>query len=356
MLCTDDLIIHCAVMGPLGDETNRILQYLIKVCPSSLETKSDHGYTPLLLACLLGRVQFAKTLIEGGADQSVKDGNYSNIIHAALTNTPKLEKLRELLNLLDPDLRTHLFVQRSHLNHGGDTPLHVWLKSANDVPSNHRYNHFRNHHIDHSENDNNVDILRLLLEFSGGKDLGILNGAGDTVLHSAVVRQLPNHLEVMLDSKPSLLYRENAVGRTPAEVAYDRYIGMKVTRPKNVAVVGHAYENNSSWATKQPVEFVNMKGLGKDLSRKERVWEVAQHYLNKFPAKRRLVSLNEANDVARRLGESYSRQRYFAKNTTSNDQDEQPEEQEDEKESDIVTMQYACKKSLAWNDEEPKAS
>lgn len=350
----DDLVVHCAVMGPLGDETNNLIKYLVNVCPTSLETKSDHGYTPLFLACLLGRVEFAKTLIDAGADQSVKDGNYCNIVHATVTNQPKVEKLRELLNLLDPELRSHLFLQRNNLTHGGDTPVHSWLKGANLIPNEFHHWGWQRPSI---ESEDNVKLLELLVEFSGGHDLGILNGSGDTILHSAVARQLPGHMKVLLDSDPKLLYRENSVGRTPAEIAHDMFISHKVAQPEEIVVDHNPYQNETSYAHKGPADFVDWKRTRgqRTHSRKEQVWELAQEYLGKFPARRRLVSLNEANDVAKRLGESYSWQRYYAKGWNRNqdgedDDAEKPEEEEEEvKESDFVTVQYNNKKGLAWH-------
>ncbi|ORY62245.1 uncharacterized protein BCR38DRAFT_235854 [Pseudomassariella vexata] len=337
----NDLVIHCAVMGPLADETNRVIKYLIQVCPLSLETKSDHGYTPLYLACLLGRVQFAKTLIEAGADQSVKDTSFNNIIHAALTNGPELDQLQELLDLLDPEFRSDLFLQRNHLTHNGDTPVHFWLKTANPSPHNWGYRA--------EENLKNVEILKMLLKYSGGHDLEAFNGSGMTCLHSAVLRQLPEHMKVMLEHNPKLLYRENSVGRTPAEIAYDRFIFRKVSRPAGVQLT---YENhNMSVVNKSPELFLK-PSLDSAKEIQELVWEVAQEYLLKFPGKRRLVSLNEANDVARRLGESYAWQRYYSKsNNTAVDagnDDREDEDKPEDKDSDFVTAQYATRKSLAW--------
>lgn len=176
-------------MAPVLDDTYKLIEYLIRVCPSSLEAKSDAGYTPLFLACLLGREQIAKTLIEGGADQSVKDKQFNNIIHAALTNQPVLEKLRKILDLFNPELRTHLFVQRNRLVHGGNTPLHSWLLSENPVVYSHSHAyrlHYRGQPKTQEKSDN-VAILKTLLEYSGDHDLGILNGSGDTVAHSAVL-------------------------------------------------------------------------------------------------------------------------------------------------------------------------
>jgi ankyrin repeat protein len=68
-----------------------------------------------------------------------------------------------------------------------------------------------------------LDVLQLLLELSGpdGNGLEMLNGAGDTCLHTAIMHHHVAVAKALIDFKPSLLYRENAVGRTPAEVAYD---------------------------------------------------------------------------------------------------------------------------------------
>ncbi|KAK8874319.1 ankyrin repeat protein [Apiospora arundinis] len=358
----NDLVLHCAVMGPTGDETDKLIRYLMRVCPSSLEAKSDAGYTPLFLACLLGRKQFAQTLIEGGADQSVKDKQYNNIIHAALTNMPVPDKLREVLDLLDSELRSHLFVQRNHLTHGGNTPLHAWLLSENPAvySQDYRYQHLYPNQRQVQEKSENINMLKLLLEYSGGQDLDILNGSGDTVAHSAVLRQLPEQMRVMLEKNPKGLHRENAVGRTPAEMAYDAFISQMVAPPRDVAIC-HNYSRNNVATTlveDSPQAFLDKKNKDK-LSRKERVWEVVQDFMARYPDKRRLVSLNEANDVARRLGENYSWQRYYTKQTKTDVEaqelnDEEKEEEDKKEEVDYITTQYAFKKPQAWGRNEPE--
>ncbi|KAI1076745.1 ankyrin repeat protein [Whalleya microplaca] len=353
----NDLVIHCAVMGPLGDGTNRLIEYLIRVYPSSLEAKSTQGYSPLYLACLLGRVQFAKTLINAGADQSVKDKLFNNIIHAALTNNPKGDQLRELLDLLDLDLRSHMFHQRTHLTHGGDTPLHFWLKAANPLSYTWDYSlHGAYHRELLKENLENVKLLSLILEYTQGTDLEILNGAGDTVLHSAVIRHLDKHVRVILDQNPKLLFRENAVGRIPSEIAYDIFINSKAEGLNPIEI--NASKTIADMLSKCPQTFVQNDSENAGKFRKERTWQVVKEYLTKVDGKRRLVSLNEANDVAKRLGENYSSQRYYQKTTTpGEDRDEEekkPEEEEEEK--DFVTTQYAEKIKTAWSlVEDPEA-
>ncbi|CAJ2513477.1 Uu.00g015960.m01.CDS01 [Anthostomella pinea] len=349
----NDLVIHCAVLGPLGDNTNKLIEYLIKVCPSSFEAKSEQGYTPLYLAALLGEVQFAKTLINAGADQSVKDKENNNIIHAALTNNPNIKQLRRMLGILDPELRPHLFRQRNHLTHGGDTPLHFWLNKANvlEYTWDNTGDFDRSRRILRSENADNVKLLTLLLEFSKGAELDSLNGRGDTVLHSAVLRHLPDHSRVLLQQDPNLLYRENTVGRIPGEIAYDIYINSKVEGLEPIEIsrqVSHA----TSLVERSPEMFVQDEHAETSgAKRKERTWEVVYEYLAKVDGKRRLVSLNEANDVAKRLGENYSSQRYFQRSTAA---DEEPEEEQDkpEKESDFVAIRYSQTRFQAWAVEE----
>ncbi|KAI0099086.1 ankyrin repeat protein [Nemania sp. FL0031] len=345
----NDFVIHCAVMGPLGDFTNELIEYLLKVCPASFEARSDLGYTPLYLACLMGRKQFAKTLIKAGADQSVKDKQFNNLIHACLTNKPKLDQLRQMLELFDPELRAHMFRQRNNLTNGGDTPLHFWLKSANEPSYTWDHSGYGSRRILEAENPENAKLMSLLLEFSKGEELEILNGAGDTVLHTAVVRSLPMQTKILLEQNSKLLYRENTVGRTPGEIAYDIFTNSKVEGldPINInANVPFA----KKLVDKSPELFVSDATPSK--SRKDATWDIVQDYLAKSEGKRRLVSLNEANDVARRLGESYSWQRYYARGTTRTEEDADEEKKEEVKETDFVATCYGTRKWSAWEVED----
>ncbi|KAI1764033.1 ankyrin [Hypoxylon sp. FL1150] len=355
----NDFVIHCAVMGPAGDNTNRLIEYLLKVCPASFEAKTDQGYTPLFLACLLGRVQFAKTLINAGADQSVKDSGLHNIIHASLTNKPNPSRLRELLDLFDPDLRSHLFLQRNNLSSGGDTPLHFWLKAAN--PVSYRWDHrsYPAHHDLEDENASNIEVLKVILDYSHGAELETFNGSGDTVLHSAVINHLPEHVNVLLAKNPELLCRENAVGRTPGEIAHDLFISSKTGILDSVSI--NTDHNNNSSVTKlerkSPESFLQAEPRHDGKTRKERTWHVIEEYLSRVTSKRRLVSLNEANDVAKRLGDKYVWQRYFSKATTDEAQAEEEQQQppQETKEPGFVEAHYRAKKHMAWKSDEETA-
>ncbi|KAI5862660.1 ankyrin [Durotheca rogersii] len=349
----NDLAIHCVVIRAKEGDANRVLEYLIRVCPASLEAKSAQGYTPLFLACRLGRVEFVKALIDAGADQSVKDKELNTIVHAALRNRPHLIKLRELLNLLDPDLRSHMFLQRNTLSSGGNTPLHYWLREANPLIYTWDYSAYSspNRCLDR-EKAENVEVLRLILEFSGGAELDILNGSGDTILHTAVILHLPEHIRVILAQNFNLIYRENAVGRTPSEIAYDIWINSRVETAEKVVASSDDGTEITRLKKRCPRDFLEngSKGAKKPRpDRKKLTWDLFEEHLAKGSAKRRLVSLNEANDVAKRLGERYASQRYFWKGPkTEEEDDEEPKpQQEEEQVADYVQKNYAD--SSAWH-------
>ncbi|KAI0970115.1 ankyrin repeat protein [Xylaria arbuscula] len=338
----NDFVIHCAVLGPSGDSTNRLIEYLIKVCPSSFEARTSLGHTPLYLACLMGRVQFAKTLIDAGADQSIKDKEFNNIIHACLVHRPKLDQLQQMLELFDPELRTHMFRQRNNLSHGGDTPLHFWLKKANTGSYNIENDQERLH---------NAKIMSLLLDFSKGEELELLNGSGDTVLHTAVLRSLPEQTKVILQNNPKLLYRENTVGRTPGEIACDIFTNSKVIGLDSIEI---GDKDSRRLAQQSPEEFVSKETQHQSIqARKNAIWEIVQGHLSKTEGKRRLVSLNEANDVARRLGESYSWQRYYTRNTRTDYADADANADANKKEEvDFATRMSSSQLYRAWMVEE----
>lgn len=287
------------------------------------------------MATWLGRLNLVRILIANGADQSVKDTRGDNILHLALANSyhSGASQLRELINLLDPTLRDHLFKERSSLQfHDGRTPFHRWVGSRG---SNGREWH--------------MDQLRLLLEFSDVETLDVLDGQGDTPLHTLIREE--EHLDIIyeiLKTHPPLLHRENAVGRTPFEVAHDKYVETCVQPP---SASRHWYRTPDSAVLslldESPVYFFQeaekkangndhgrgaapasqrrfgagyrRKGAGASLPRTFKIYDLITEFAEKDQSgKRRLVSLHEANDVATRIGEQYQGQRYGFKAQSRN--------------------------------------
>ncbi|KAF4971655.1 hypothetical protein FZEAL_9782 [Fusarium zealandicum] len=395
----NDLVIQCAVLAEPGQDANELLEYLVEACPESLEKKNSQGDTPLMVACRLGRTEVVRILVAANADQSTRNQKGENILHASLAGNPMAHQLRELLDLLDPSLRSHLFLQRKNLQENGNTPLHTWVSQASGVQSDDDVNRYRHRYYYRSYDSNLYDkpydnrekdavhMLKLLLEYSQGDELEMLNGAGDTCLHTAIMYDMISLVHVLVEFRPSLLYRENAVGRTPAEVAHDRLMGQRFLKPASPKLDRHSRakvvvkKNVEEFATKASLVAQTaeqrerlLSGLGlsntynpdmvsqircsmgegenghrqklQGKAVKDVMWDLCRTAMDKHPEHRRLVSLNEANDVAKRLGEKYSASRYFS--IQARDEDEEKEEKEDETTVDFALQALNSRLSTSW--------
>lgn len=382
----DDWVLHCAVAAKPSEASLELVKYLIEACPATLEKKSSDGETPLMLACSLGRYDFIKVLIKAGADQSTRNGNGYNILHAALSGRPPVCAIEGFLKLLDPDLRSHLFLQKTNLYADGATPLHLWI-------SNHNCSY-------QSKKLPCLAMLKLLLSYSKGQELEMLNSAGDTCLHTAIMRSDIGFFNILATFDPKLLHRENAVGRTPAEVSHEALISINITKPDTtyrwrnnhvglvalpqkdantfqvssnkveeqttIIALRKLQENTPLQDTYKPVHLANiLRCIGVDdvgpfpvenlnsSIKIQAIWDISRTIIGKTEGVRRLVSLNEANDVARRLGESHSRSRYFTVESRRDDDDEAPEEEDDDdddkKKQDFIAQQRRQIQNTAWN-------
>ncbi|KAL1965133.1 hypothetical protein VTN77DRAFT_6046 [Rasamsonia byssochlamydoides] len=300
----NDLVLHCAVLSRPSDESERLVKYLVENVPSSLETKSAQGYTPLALAYSLHRTNVARILIGAGANQTVRDHEGRNLIHLLLCSVDHrasvtTDDLQDLLDMLDPLLVPSLLTERSQ---GGQTPIARWIHVANPHLNPRATN-------TKSETDDKVAVLRLVLDFAahtGQKHLELLDGAGNTPVHDAVTLQLPRMLELMLERRPDLLYRENATGCTPADLAHDRWVSESTAYPPHIPKdrVDHFAgegDERKSVLKRQPGSFLSKKD---PRSERQIIWDLCRERIGKGGDRRprRLVSLFEANEVARRLG------------------------------------------------------
>ncbi|KAL6855852.1 ankyrin [Trichoderma novae-zelandiae] len=401
----NDFVLHTAILASPSEDSVNLVKYLIESYPDSIERKTSGGDTPLMLACRLGYVQFAKMLMDANANQCTRNHQGENILHAAVAGNPMARSLRRLLDIVDPGLRTHLFTERKSLQANGLTPLHAWISQVSGVPQqdNSVYHTRRsrrwqyNHHptpVPYTRTVNIVDMLKLMLEYSKGEELDMLNGAGDTCLHTAVMQKMVSIVKVLVDFKPQLLHRENAVGRTPAEVAQDKVTADQFAHQAKIhSVRAHKLE---AWPTKAITDFatcLTVEGLSREQLREKVVelglsgeykrrevaaiigavglaqsqesltpvtcnkviWDLCKTAMDRNPGKRRLVSLNEANDVAKRLGEKHSALRYFSTQGRAENDDEEENEgdeaEEDEKDNtrDFAAQQLSMRLGQAWS-------
>ncbi|KAL5114283.1 hypothetical protein ACEQ8H_007852 [Pleosporales sp. CAS-2024a] len=302
------LLLHCVVMSKTTDASLQLLEHLCKRHPDALEHRSASGMTPLQLAFRLHRVEKIKILIAAGAQQTCRNNVGDNILHSILedshnTKDEDVARIRSLLDLIDPLLLMSLFKERTTEAPGAATPLARWLHSSN---------------VGTREMMPTSDtlVLKLLLEYSKGEDLCIISGEGDTPLHVAARNGSSKVLRIMLEERPDLLLGENATGRTPYEIAEDAYLNKEVFADPPPLGVLHkvnrhmAYRSGRRWKTgktdmvsREPETFVD-DGVAEQEERSgvEVVWELCEEYREKQRGvKRKLVSLVEASEVARRL-------------------------------------------------------
>jgi ankyrin repeat protein len=297
------LLLHSVVLGlhKESEESVSLLRHLCKVNPKAIDHRSASGMTPLQLAFAHRRIEMVKVLLEAGADQTTRDKDGANIIHSILDDSLHyreggLEKARKLFALIDTRLLPSLFTERTTAAPGAATPLARWLHVA--LPTN-----------EWSFNSKIFEeILELLFELNKGEDLNIVNGEGDTPVHLAVRRGADQVLRIMLQCRPDLLFRENASGRTPFEVAEDAYLAQVFNDPPALSTSPYPTRNrrsvfggrDSKVLERKPESFVEESQYSPNA--RVRVWEICKEFAEKSQGhKRKLVSLVEANEVAKRL-------------------------------------------------------
>ena len=294
-----DLAVHMAVMAPPEkDGSTPVLDYILRVMPGAIDIKTKaEGLPPLQLAFELGRISAAERLIKAGANQATRAHNGENLLHTILTNnqlaTPIM--LPRILKLLETQLIQPLLLEKCAIEPGSLTPLARYLQ----------------HHREES-------VIQIILEESKGKDLEILNGAGDFPIHTLVRQNQESLVKFLVDYRPEMLYWENAVGMTVVDVAETQYLRSIIESPPILNRNGDysiKNESDSKFSTKKieksdrqkeiekllEVSAEDLQGVGADST-----WRM-NRLLNKlseqYPGKRKLVSVIEANEVARRLAE-----------------------------------------------------
>jgi hypothetical protein len=123
----------------------------------------------------------------------------------------------------------------------------------------------------------------------------------------AIKQGLSTITSFLLSLNPSLLYCENSTGRTPLEMSRDMWIASCAENPPSISANKNVYYpgqyNYNSLIHKAASGFVEKKEDEPEESKK-RTWEIcakAHEEADDDMRKRRLVSLFEANEVAKRV-------------------------------------------------------
>lgn len=297
----NELVLHAAILhNPSNEEDNpkymALIKHLLSVVPETLEQKSSQGWTPLQIAVWARRADVASYLISQGANQRSRDKMGRNMLHSMLTNQSNggaitdIKRLRAMIELFDKDAVKEMMVERCTLSPGALTPLALWM-------SNNKASHKK------------ADIAVVLAEYATGEELEMINGEGDLPLHVATKQSLSTLTSHLLSRNPDLLYRENATGRTPLEMSRDIYTASQVAKPVELnSGFHHRYypgQQDYNSIIHQPSSNFAKKDDQPEESKK-RTWEICVEMDSQMgkegkERKRRIVSLFEANEVAKRI-------------------------------------------------------
>ncbi|CAI7645132.1 unnamed protein product [Penicillium glandicola] len=303
----NNLVLHCAIMAEPNDESVRLVQYLVDHHPECLEVRSTEGLTALAWAMSLHRVRFARILIKAGANQAVRDKQARNLLHLILVSDSgrickNSNRFTKLLDLLDKQLLPTMLMERA--GDGSRTPFARWLNAQNyftpedlAVP--------RPPNSPQTEDEIITSMTNLILDLANSTDqkhLELFDEAGNTPVHNAVKKGFPQVLAQLLDRRPDLLNRENATGTTPLEMAVDAWVNKNTSAPPVSPAASSNLNDHPEWqnaVVRAPRFFVPGSRVRYD--KEMAMLRVCQERSQQRPGKRRLVSLFEANEVAKRL-------------------------------------------------------
>ncbi|KAJ5835857.1 hypothetical protein N7447_001883 [Penicillium robsamsonii] len=302
---SNNLVLHCAIMCDPNDESIRLVQYLVDHHPECLEVRSTEGLTPLALAMSLHKVRFARILVEAGANQAVRDREARNLLHLILVSDrgrvcKNSNRFNRLLDLLDKQLYPTMLMERA--GEGSRTPFARWLDA---------YSYFtpadpaipRPPNSGQTDDEIITSMTNLILDLANSTDqkhLELFDEAGNTPVHNAIKKAFPQVLRLLLDRRPDMLNRENATGTTPLEMTVDAWVNKSTSGPP-VSPPGWP-SSHPEWqnAVKREPRFF-LPGIRLEYDHVKDMLRVCQERAQQRPGKRRLVSLFEANEVAKRL-------------------------------------------------------
>ncbi|KAL9581294.1 MAG: hypothetical protein Q9212_003986, partial [Teloschistes hypoglaucus] len=315
----NNLALHAAVLSSAPDEKSlEVINYLIAVMPDSINLPSrTTKLTPLALAFLKGRIGTASALINAGADQTARDSDGKNLIHLALIGASKspieeqedgMKAFRRFLNLIDKRIIKSLFTERASTGPGGLTPLAYWLSGTSS------YNSFYSSRgTSHSRLSSSA--LTTLLDFGGAEAVRMMDGSGQFPLHLAVKSRHPEVVKLLLEHDPALLGRENAMGQTAAELAWSMLV-QEVVKDGNPDIRGSSrrtcLENKAAeYFAEGSEDDTKADDEDEGASEIEEIWKIIKETAEREPKARvrKLVSVNEAREVAKRLADKKKKER-----------------------------------------------
>lgn len=307
------LALHIAIMAPpLEDGSCPAFDHALEAFPQHLESRDNNGNTPLHTAVRLGRVYAIRALLKAGADQLSRNEKGENVVSMIMSTqlytTDNVELLPSILRMFDSELVTEMLLQRDTstpvYGHISMTPLARAL-------------------VTNQPCQNAINMCQYVFDYTDGKDVAVLDGAGNYIIHYLARSDREVLVKYLIDQRPEILYWENATGQTPVDVAQTAYLRSIIENPPKLPEPRRYDVTTQHYGSYQAQEQEGQQAVdhlleldAEDASQRSGAWRMnrlMQKLMVKYPGKRKLVSVLDANEVAKRLtitnrdGDQYKR-------------------------------------------------
>ncbi|KAL7272073.1 hypothetical protein RUND412_005133 [Rhizina undulata] len=287
---------HLLLKGWRDDSLDTLKYFMTELGLS--EAKCNHGTTPALYAARLLRKSALRFMApeEVGVNFAARDLYGKNIAHKLLEGwtvymnnnkwNRKVKSFIEFLDIIPPNILSEAWRQRTFKSQL--TPL-AWYLSQN--ASIH------------------IPTVTLILEYSKGDDLKIPDGEGNWPIHVLFQRGFSKVAKIVLDVFPDMLFKENAVGRTPIEIITDQYLIHVSSNPLLVVLAENEYGSavDEPLVVDKPLEDFREKETENEesdfeFSSIEKMHAFALKSASEaISRKRQLVGLLDASELAKRV-------------------------------------------------------
>ena len=140
----------------------------------------------------------------------------------------------------------------------------------------------------------------------------MLDGSGQRPLHQAVKQFRHDLVGMLIRHNPALLHMENAMGQTPLELAESVYTQHVTTHPPEERYMKRQNGRKGLGWNGRGWEMELKEGLEtREYWKRETTWKVCRDGAGEME-RRKLVSVSEAGEVARRLAEREKKRRLEA--------------------------------------------
>ncbi|CAI6095948.1 unnamed protein product [Clonostachys chloroleuca] len=296
------LAVHCAVLrGKQWGEHDKAVervQHMLECVPNSLTKKSNGGFDPLWLAFYYHQVETAKLLIDAGAEQTTRNNDGENILHALLFRGPQsnteeepdrtqknLDKIEALLKMVDKRLLANLFTDRSSTGPTGLTPLASYINRGG----------------------RSIELLQLIHRYMPSEGYTMFDGSGQTPTHHLVIdgnnQRSRELLEELARLHPRVLMQDNAMGQLPIELAWTLYLRHQTREAPSM----HYRYFDLNTGRKEPKKAVQDRpsflGVNDSTIATYRVLRALTEKAKETGdvSQRYMISVKDAREVARRL-------------------------------------------------------